>query len=87
MDEVNRWDSATKQLGDAIKEWSQISDQIKEEPKVAPDKQLMKDVDALLRHLKSKLDEFNAPPEPLQTNPLPPLIEITKGPKEEEQKI
>jgi hypothetical protein len=71
MDEVKRWDSATKQLGEAIKEWSEISDEIKVEPKVAPDRQLRNDVEELLKHLKLKLDEFNTPAQPTE-NPNEP---------------
>ncbi len=59
------WKTPQVHLSQALEEWSTISQAVKEEGKLAPDQKMLKDIEGLLLELKSKLEEFSAPAEPV----------------------
>jgi hypothetical protein len=59
------WMSTQSEISKAIQEWSNVTEEIKVEskvtPKIAPDQHLLKDIEGLIKQIKTKLDEFSPP--------------------------
>lgn len=56
------WISTQTEISKAIQGWSDVTEEINVEskvtPKLAPDTQIFKDIEGLIKQIKSKLDEF-----------------------------
>lgn len=67
------WMSTQSEISKAIQEWSNVTEEIKVEskvtPKIAPDQHLLKDIEGLIKQIKTKLDEFS-PPSAAETDEL-----------------
>jgi hypothetical protein len=59
------WISTQSEISKAIQGWSDVTQDIiiesKVSPKIAPDEQMLSDIEALIQKIKAKLDEFSAP--------------------------
>ena len=59
--QTKNWKSQNSNLTQALEEWTNISNEVKVEGKIAPDHKMLKEIEGLLIELKSKLDEFSTP--------------------------
>lgn len=59
------WISTQSEISKALQGWDTVAQDIKVEsknsPKLAPDEQMLKDIEGIIQKIKAKLDEF-APP-------------------------
>lgn len=72
------WKSTQSEISKAIEGWATVTEQLKQEPKVAPDEKMLKDIEGIIQIIKSKLEEF-APPSTQQTSTPPASLSNTQN--------